>query len=224
MPTKYYAIFRGRTTGVFTDWNLVKNLVSGYSNASYKSFSRFEDAEKYSKTGKLVIEENTRMSSVNCNEGQGLDGANNFVEIYTDGSYKNGNGGYGVVIDLKEKGYKFLKGPVPYRPCTNQISELYAIYIALQQYSKENVRIYSDSKYCINVFTIWCKLWDIGGWKRSNGGVIKNSELIKEIRKLIEDNERSVKFSHVKAHSGHSLNEMADTLANEAVDEYFGNN
>ena len=42
--TKYYAVHRGHQTGIFTDWNVVKPLVTGYPNARYKSFKTLQQA------------------------------------------------------------------------------------------------------------------------------------------------------------------------------------
>lgn len=48
MVKKYYAIRKGRKTGIFTDhWDDVKKLVNGYSKAEYKGFPTLEEAERY---------------------------------------------------------------------------------------------------------------------------------------------------------------------------------
>lgn len=48
MVKKYYAVRKGRKTGIFTDhWDDVKRLVNGYSNAEYKGFPTLEEAERY---------------------------------------------------------------------------------------------------------------------------------------------------------------------------------
>lgn len=45
---KYYAVARGRETGIFRDWyNEVVPLVSGYSNARYHGFRTLEEAQKW---------------------------------------------------------------------------------------------------------------------------------------------------------------------------------
>ena len=45
---KYYAVARGRETGIFRDWyNEVEPLVSGYSNARYHGFRTLEEAQKW---------------------------------------------------------------------------------------------------------------------------------------------------------------------------------
>lgn len=51
MAYRYYAVFRGRETGVFTTWESCRQQVDGFSNSIYKGFSRYEDAEKFVKYG-----------------------------------------------------------------------------------------------------------------------------------------------------------------------------
>lgn len=47
----YYAIRKGRMTGIFTDWGETFELVNGYSGAEFKKFSVLSDAEEYLKGG-----------------------------------------------------------------------------------------------------------------------------------------------------------------------------
>lgn len=47
--TIYYAIRKGRTVGIFTDWGETFELVNGYSGAEFKKFSVLSDAEEYLK-------------------------------------------------------------------------------------------------------------------------------------------------------------------------------
>lgn len=46
-PRKFYAVVRGRQIGIFTSWNIVEPLVSGFPSARFKSFRRRSDAEVY---------------------------------------------------------------------------------------------------------------------------------------------------------------------------------
>ena len=39
--------------------------------------------------------------------------------------------------------------------------------------------IFTDSDYSLKSFTKWAKDWEKNGWKKSDGGNIKNIELIK---------------------------------------------
>ena len=44
---KFYAVSRGRETGVFTSWNAASRAVSGFPGAKHKSFSTRQDASSY---------------------------------------------------------------------------------------------------------------------------------------------------------------------------------
>lgn len=217
MGVKYYAVNVGKITGVFRDWNIVKDYVIGFPGSKYKAFSNYEDAEYFYRTGTtrainfVPDTVDTNITDIENNSG--------VLEIYTDGSCKNTKGGYGIVVVLGDGKYRSLKGPVPYTPCTNQIAELYAIYIAAQEYPDRDMLIYSDSEYCINIFTSWFENWKKNGWKRSGGKTIINGELIKDIERQIKSCDRKVSFKHVKAHMGHPINEMADALAKQGVNE-----
>lgn len=44
-PKKYYAVLKGRKTGVFTSWEECEEQVKGFSGALYKSFKTMREAE-----------------------------------------------------------------------------------------------------------------------------------------------------------------------------------
>ena len=46
-PAKFYAIARGRQTGVFGTWGEAQPLVSGFAGARYKSFPSFAEAARF---------------------------------------------------------------------------------------------------------------------------------------------------------------------------------
>lgn len=46
-PQKYYAVQRGRETGVYSSWNECKQATSGYSGAVFKSFSSQAEASSF---------------------------------------------------------------------------------------------------------------------------------------------------------------------------------
>ena len=43
---KYYVVWEGKETGVFSSWGTVKKLVQGYEGAKYKSFVSKVEADK----------------------------------------------------------------------------------------------------------------------------------------------------------------------------------
>lgn len=46
MAKKYYVIWAGKKTGVFSSWDEVKTYINGYPNASYKSFPSLMEAQR----------------------------------------------------------------------------------------------------------------------------------------------------------------------------------
>lgn len=117
--------------------------------------------------------------------------------IYTDGSMQNSLCGFGVVIITSEGDKLVAYGRVPENlGVTNNVAELYAIYVALSLVQGDVV-LYSDSTYAIGVLT---------GWKAN-----VNIALIQGIKLHIEG--RSIKLTHVSAHVGIQYNEEVDKLA-----------
>lgn len=51
---KYYAVKKGKVTGVFQNWDECRSAVEGYSGARYKGFSTLEEAKEYLKGADLV--------------------------------------------------------------------------------------------------------------------------------------------------------------------------
>lgn len=107
---------------------------------------------------------------------------------------------------------------------TNNEMELYAIYASMKDFldcskDADKMEIYTDSGYCIGIFTQWAKNWEKRGWKKSNNKPIENLTLIKAIWKLMKDIEIKnceLLFVKVKGHSGNVLNDEVDKLAVKA--------
>ena len=53
---KFYAVHRGRQTGVFLTWEECKGKVLGYSNAKFRSFRTMVQAIHYVETGEILRE------------------------------------------------------------------------------------------------------------------------------------------------------------------------
>ena len=205
--SKYYAIAKGRKTGIFRSWSEVKPLVDRYPNAKYKSFKTEKEAQQF-------LEPNQSIETPILSDP-------NQITVYTDGSCVNKLGGYGYVLLYDQKEYP-VAGKVPFYPTTNQVAELYAIYHFLKSFlplnpyliqTQQSIHIYTDSKYSIGCLTEWYHNWEKNNWKNSKNEPVANKELIQKILKQL--NGFSIKFHHVKAHNGNHYNEMADKLANQ---------
>lgn len=148
---------------------------------------------------------------------------NKITRIFTDGACSGnpGVGGWGAVVLTDKKAYQFSGYS---EHTTNNQMELLAVIKGLtfaKRAKQKIVHIYSDSAYVVNAITKgWLYSWQASDWKKSDGEQVKNSALWAALYMLITgDHFEEVKFYKVKGHSGHHFNEMADTLAREAVSE-----
>nr|KEP23061.1 hypothetical protein DA06_12755 [Georgenia sp. SUBG003] len=97
---------------------------------------------------------------------------------------------------------------------TNNIGELLALREALRHVGPgPNLLIRADSQYVINIATKWAKGWKRRGWRKGDGKVPENLELIKEIDALLEARRGRTDFEWVRGHTGDEHNERADELA-----------
>ncbi len=139
------------------------------------------------------------------------------IVIHTDGGCRGnpGIGGWGVWLRYEGKN-KQLKGSE--LSTTNNRMELTAAIKALEAIKSKNIDIdlFTDSKYVMSGINEWIINWKSRGWKTANKKTVKNVDLWKKLDQL--NNEHSVVWHWVKGHSGDEGNEMADRLANEAMD------
>ena len=138
------------------------------------------------------------------------------ITIYTDGSCigNPGIGGWAAVIINTEKQEKIIFGKK--KNTTNNQMELTAPIKALEFFSdKENIKIFTDSKYVKEGITKWIKIWEKNGWKNSKKKMVKNIDLWKKLYKLSKFH--NVEWKWVKAHSNEPLNTMVDELARKAA-------
>ncbi len=145
----------------------------------------------------------------------------NTVRIYTDGSYlgvmKQAGWGYVVTTDNGvQRAIKAVSGKVNSEKETNNTGELTAIYMALKNDGHNTTIIYSDSMYSISSITEWYIKWESNGWRTASGQAVKNQPLIKAILDL-RRRFPTVRFQHIKAHSGNKFNGMAHNLAKQAA-------
>lgn len=158
------------------------------------------------------------------------------LHLFTDGAcsgngQRGAKGGYGVHV----YGNPELDVSLPLLPTeqqTNNRAELRAIQAALDlmdrygsEWSQEyqDFYLWSDSEYSINCLTKWAKGWRSNGWKKRDGNLIQNLDLIKPITERLSRMPR-VSFHHVRGHQDSKRNEFpydgnfrADALATRAI-------
>lgn len=140
------------------------------------------------------------------------------IIIYTDGGCRGnpGIGGWGVLFSYKGK-QKKLKGSA--KETTNNKMELIAAIKGLENIKSERISIdlYTDSKYVIQGINNWIDKWRLNNWKTSNKKSVKNVDLWQRLDEL--NSKYNVSWHWVKGHSNNFGNDIADSLANEAMDD-----
>ena len=139
------------------------------------------------------------------------------VVIYTDGACRGnpGNGGWGAILNYQDQ-TKEIKGFAS--NTTNNIMELTAVIKSIELLKEPcQITVFTDSKYVQNGISTWIHGWKKNGWKTSNKKSVKN----KNLWLALDDQaaKHNISWEWVKGHSGHPLNERADELANQAIDE-----
>ncbi|MDO4289246.1 MAG: ribonuclease HI [Eubacterium sp.] len=147
-----------------------------------------------------------------------------YVELYTDGGCRgNGQsaeniGAIGGVLIYPEKRVK-KEYKQAFKNTTNNQMELLAVITGLEMLKEPcEVVIYSDSAYVVNAYNQnWVAGWKAKNWSRGKAGPLKNRELWMALDALV--NTHQVRFAKVKGHADNPLNNRADALVNEAMDE-----
>ncbi|MBX9604695.1 MAG: ribonuclease HI [Gammaproteobacteria bacterium] len=142
------------------------------------------------------------------------------VEIYTDGACRGnpGPGGWGALLRYRGR-EKQLMGAAP--ATTNNRMELTAAIEALRALTRPSrVHLHTDSQYVKNGITEWLPGWKRRGWKTASKAPVKNVDLWQALDSACAGHE--VRWFWVKGHAGHVENELADSLANAAIDQLLG--
>lgn len=141
---------------------------------------------------------------------------NKTVEIFTDGACRGnpGPGGWGALLryDGVEKELSGAEADT-----TNNRMELTAAIRALAELKRPcRVQLTTDSVYVKNGITQWLPNWKKRNWRTAGKKPVKNQDLWLQLDAMTAKHE--IEWHWVKGHSGHRENELADLLANRAID------
>ncbi|WP_315444428.1 ribonuclease HI [uncultured Selenomonas sp.] len=223
MAKKYYAVKRGRKTGLFTVWAECAAQVQGFQGAVYKGFMTEAEARDWldgssapysAKSGTAV----KKKSAPKAEEPVDAD-----YIIHTDGSClrnPGGAGGWAAVIENSATGeVAEHSGGDP--ETTNNRMELTAALMAVTSVPEgARIALYTDSQYLKNAFTkFWLPAWKKRGWKKADGEPVLNQDLWMKIDAAFAV--RRIQFYWVKGHAGNPRNERCDELARSEAEKYI---
>ena len=158
IPKKYYAVFKGRKTGIYTTWAECERQVKGYSNAAFKSFKTKKEAEtaieEFNREAYITLEESTSSK-------QNIKPSDNYSTIqFVGDSLCVDASCLGNPGDVEYRGVHGTTGEVifhigPLKRGTNNLGEFLAIVEGLSYLKKQNknIPIYTDSKTAM----LWVK-------------------------------------------------------------------
>ena len=201
----FYAVAKGRTTGIFLSWPECQESVKGFSGAVYKKFDKRSDAEEFIQGASEVGHKSPD------------------YYVYTDGACSN-NGkegaSAGIGVYFGEGDPRNISRRIEGKQ-TNNVAELMAILAAYEMIKDDIVdgkvvAIVSDSEYAIRCCGSYGERMNKEGWKTA----IPNKDLVRRLYELYRGS--NVQFIHIRAHTGlsdeHSVgNAEADRLANMAI-------
>ncbi len=211
MAKKYYAIVKGKKTGIFDNWNIAKEYINGYKGAIYKSFLTIEEANKYLNESNLSDEVKNQDD---INKILKKDSEEGIYSFFVDGSYNKFTKkiGYGVVCYKDEIIHTFYKALTDkemalYKSSLNVAGEifgtLYSIKYALEQ-KFTKIKIYFDYE--------GIEKWATKSWDAKSDIAVFYVNKIQDIKDKIQ-----IKFQKVRAHVNIEFNEIADQLAKKSV-------
>lgn len=201
---KIYAVRRGKTSGIFNDWDECKVSVEGFPGAEYKGFPNRGEAEEY-----LGISGN-RNSNL-------LPDTSDKVCAYVDGSYQHSLKKYGFgCVFLLPDGRIYTENGSGDNPDSlllrNVTGEMLGAMFAVR-FAMMNGFPKIELKYDYEGI----EKWVTGVWKSKTDLTRKYAEAMRDWGKSID-----ISFTKVAAHTNVYYNEMADRLAKEAIQNANG--
>ena len=213
MANKYYAVRKGVRTGIYRTWNECKEQVNGYSKAEFKSFGTLEEAQAYMREPSNLKKESKRSKQEKPNR----DNSELFMPYkheavaYVDGSYDahSKNFAFGVIMFYNGKEHTMTGCfyNTELSKMHNVAGEIKGAQAAMEFCIEHNIpklHLYYDYN--------GIEMWATGKWQANKKGTIAYRDFCKKVFKKV-----NVIFHKVKGHSGDRYNDMADSLARNAL-------
>ncbi len=150
----------------------------------------------------------------------------NIINIYSDGGHRSSTNvsGWAYVGYIGDDSEAPITNKGAAEGFTNQQMEMTAVIKALysipfEMLEEYSIKIHTDSAYICNCFKdSWWSKWIMNDWKNSKGKDVANKDFWERI--IDYYNVYDIEFIKVKGHSNNEMNNLADKLVNEAMDEY----
>ncbi len=198
MPSKFYAVRKGRETGVFNSWAECQAQILGFSGAEYKSFKTSEEAMEYVRGGQAVS-----INSLVSDEEKAV--------AYVDGSYNVHTKEYSFGAVLLHMGQEYeysQKGTdASLAEMRNVAGEILGAQKMMELCVENNIK-QLDLYYDYEGIEKWCT----GAWQAKKAGTQAYRDAYQRMKEKLR-----VNFHKVAAHTGVELNERVDKLAKKAL-------
>jgi ribonuclease HI len=224
LAKKFYVVWAGRKTGVFTEWATTQQQVDKFPGARFKSFASQAEAQQAFQAGRPAsVGRRSAPAKSSAPAANEVHAATVGLQIYCDGACEPnpGNAGSGIAV-YRDGALAQLWYGLYNSNGTNNIAELNALHHALLMAETDIVagqtaQILCDSTYAINCVSKWAAGWERKGWRKA-GGEIKNLGIIQAAHAVYCRIEDQLQLTHVSAHVGTEGNELADRMAMFAVE------
>lgn len=200
---KYYAVKKGKITGVFKSWPECREAVEGYPGAEYKGFAFLEEANAY-------------LGCTGAGEDKDTPEEGGLL-AYVDGSYDDSLKKYafGCVFLLPdgriytEYGNGDNEQSLQHRNVTGEmLGAMYAVKVAMVNHCKR-------LEICYDYQGI--EKWVTGEWRSRTELTQKYACAMREWGRSID-----IRFTKVAAHSNVYYNELADKMAKTGLTQGKG--
>ncbi len=214
MAQKFYAVKKGRSTGIFLSWAECQRETTGFPGAVFKSFLTLEEAKIYLESGEPQAGEFGKQQSHKSPRAAEIPEKHpDTMLAYVDGSYNHVTGefSYGMVVlcaDLSHMETFSEKFADPeLASMRNVAGEIKGAEAAMgYALSKGFTKLFIYHDY--EGIARWC----LGDWKANKEGTKAYKDYYDSIKSQLQ-----VEFIKVAAHTGDHYNEMADKLAKKAL-------
>ena len=201
---KYYAVRRGRTTGVFDSWDACRKQVFKFPGAEYKAFPTRDQALAFV-TPASPIPKKPKKNSENSSDFT--------TAIWVDGScFTQTNGslriGWGLLVKQDGKEVYRAKGndiPIEAIEHRNVAGEIFGVLKSLEWCQAQRIveaTIYFDYQ--------GLESWATGAWRAK-------LPFTQFYAQTVQTSGITIHWKKVKAHSGVHENEIVDQLAKEGA-------